>query len=89
MQIWIVMGSTGEYSDRGEWVVEAARTEEAAKARVTRLEGLLRELGAESGDYDTRRAARDGMRSHAEGDPHCDIDYTGTRYWFEPCELRD
>lgn len=87
-KVWIVMGSTGEYSDRGEWVVEAHANEDAAQARVVRLEALLREVGGADGqrlDYHARDAAAEVVRKHPEGDPECAIDYTGTRYWLTNC----
>jgi len=87
MKIWIVHGSTGEYSDRMEWIVEAHVTEEAAHARVKRLTELLQGMGSYD-TWDRRKAMEKAMREHPEGDPRCDIDYTGTSWYLSECELR-
>lgn len=79
-------GSTGEYSDRSEWVVEAHRTKEAAEARVVALEDKVR--GTEDLDYHERDKAVEVVRTAPDGDPNCSIDYTGTRYWCTECPLR-
>lgn len=46
-QIHIIHGSTGEWSDRVEWTIEAWRSEAAAKDRVVALTQRARELAAE------------------------------------------
>lgn len=84
-EIYIVQGSTGEYSDRHEWIVVAFANEDVAMARVERLEALLREFGTDDADWDDRRRAEEIIRTHAEGDPQCSIDYTGTRYFLTKC----
>jgi hypothetical protein len=91
MRIWIVHGSTGEYSDRGEWVVDAHRTEEAAQARVKALEAKLHASGIERMTRwdDDWLAAKQAFQSDPDGDPNFDIDYTGTSWYLSPCELRD
>lgn len=35
--IYVIIGSTGEYSDRDEWLVKAVTNEDRAKALVTAL----------------------------------------------------
>lgn len=87
--IWIVFGSTGEYSDRTEWMVDAWRSEDAAKARVTELEAMLLESGLQDADdryCDEYEAAIDALRAKM-GDPELSIYYTGTRYYFGQCQL--
>lgn len=80
--IWIVHGSTGEYSDRGEWVVCAYRSEGEAKAYVEFLGKKRQEVGPgryEDGwDYDLEEQVEAAMRAF---DPNFSEDYTGTR-WF-------
>lgn len=94
MKIWIVQGTSGEYSDRGEWIVDAWPTEDAAKARVAALDALLLEHGykhgggSSDGDYLTQRARMDAFKVLA-GDPCFSADYTGTSYWLTECELHD
>jgi hypothetical protein len=91
MKIWIVHGSAGEYSDRGEWVVDAWPSKEAAEARIAALEALLLEHGYKHGepdwnDWQGREAARERFRE-VSGDAHFSTDYTGTRYFLSSCEL--
>jgi hypothetical protein len=94
MKIWIVHGSAGEYSDRGEWLVEAHKTEDAAKARVAALDALLLEHGYKhgdgpnDGDWKARMARREAFAKLAR-DPRFSSDYTGTTYWVAECELID
>jgi hypothetical protein len=89
MKIWIVFGTTGEYSDRGEWPVDAYRTEEGAQARVKQLTEALQESGIERMDRwtDPWEKALDAFR--AAHDPQFSIDYTGTSWHIVACELRE
>jgi hypothetical protein len=89
VQIWIVHGSTGEYSDRQEWVVEAHSTEAAAQARIERLDQLMLETGVNTppSRYSDRSSMIKVMRDHAEGDPFFNCDYTGTSYYMSQCIL--
>lgn len=79
--LWIVTGSTGEYSDRCEWTVCAYRTyEEAekhqqlAQAEADRIEntGKDHHFYPEPNKYDSRMQ----------------MDYSGTSYGYEMIELR-
>lgn len=85
-KIWMVGGTSGEYSDRTEWVVDAWRSEAEAKARVEELKRRYLELGGDSmyriEDWDERQKTYDKMR---ETDPAFQADYTGTEWYV--CEL--
>lgn len=94
--IYVVCGSTGEYSDRTDWLVKAFRTEDAAKATIVRLSELARiyeQRRDAAGDtyYDlspsewTAKNAPDMLAA----DPKFDHDHTGTRYSYEAIELED
>lgn len=92
-KVWIVMGDTGEYSDRSEWVVEAHATEVAAQARVEALETMLREAGlsvsnSEIPDYHERNQAVEAIRGRPDGDPGLHVDYTGARYSLASCPFK-
>jgi len=83
-KIWMVGGSTGEYSDRQEWVVDAWRSEGKAQARVKHLEARMQELGVNT----LQRYSDKWNRACAEmvkDDPAFSCDYTGTSYYI--CEL--
>ncbi len=82
-KIWMVGGTTGEYSDRTEWVVDAWRSEVEAQARIAFLTNKMQELGiSRRMDYDIRQEAVEKMRQFDEAFSH---DYTGTSYYI--CEL--
>lgn len=88
--IYVVTGNTGEYSDYTDWIVCAYKSADAAKARVIELETLMKTLGpvTDSG-WDARRKLEDAMKKHEHGDQYFQVDYTGTRYGYEPVELKD
>ncbi len=81
MTIWLVMGATGEYSDRNEWPVKAF-TDKA------RAEALIEAASAQA------RAVEDARESRyhvAKGinpfDPNMQMAYTGTHYFYYETEL--
>lgn len=83
-KIWMVGGTTGEYSDRTEWVVDAWRTEQEAQNRVKFLKARMQELGLTGGNRHSEkyRTAEKEMRKE---DKAFQSDYTGTEYYL--CEL--
>lgn len=85
--VYLVYGSTGEYSDRSEWVVAAYVEEDAARQHAELANGQLREAGVHSDD---RRADHD-VREEFVGkfylDTECRIDYTGTSYGVQKVPL--
>lgn len=90
MKIYIVNGTTGEYSDRSEWAVEAWTTKEAAEARVRDLGDKLQASGVATLGYgDQKRAAEEKFRTDPDGDPGFSCDYTGTSWFVTECELRN
>lgn len=80
--IYVVVGTTGEYSDRSEWLVCAFVKEQDAKDLVVNASRRAQELAAtRSSQYSIERAAN-------EYDPKMEMDYTGTTYYYAPVELR-
>lgn len=77
-KVWIVQGTTGEYSDRSEWTVYAFHSEAEARAYVELLGVERQKLGDRPWDYAEGRTFDEGMRAF---DPGFEEDYTGTR-WF-------
>lgn len=80
-KVWIVMGSTGEYSDRTEWPVIAFSSEAAAKERIAALDARMQQMPEdwreERGKFGTE------IKAHmAPLDPGFSMDYTGTSYFF-------
>lgn len=89
--VWIVEGSTGEYSDRREWPVCAFTTEEKAKELVEELSGLARvaEQAGLNRDDDLWRDETPEFKKLQQKDPRASIDYTGTHYTAYPVEVRE
>ena len=75
-KVYVVMGSTGEYSDRSEWPVVAFMDEEKAKQRVIDAERKAKELEVTRKDrYRIEKGAN-------EFDAEMQMDYTGTSYFY-------
>jgi hypothetical protein len=92
--IYVVVGSTSEYSDRQEWVVGAYRNEENAQRRVVELDNLMRLYGYDSIENNTLKYEEldqllEAMRENPNGDSNFLIDYNGTRYYYYRIELKD
>lgn len=80
--VFVVVGSTGEYSDRSEWMVRAFLNRGAAEALVLRLAAWcdVRQCGENAADIvrpDEKPAEDPGFR----------CDYTGTRYSVAECPI--
>jgi len=84
--IYIVQGTTGEYSDRTEWLVRAFTREQDAKDEVGRLTHLWMGLRCEETWSEEGAAAEAEMRKH---DPGFCVDYTGTSWRVLECPLSD
>lgn len=91
--VYVVMGMTGEYSDRNEWPVVAFMDKAAAEARVTALDAWLREHRMHYDDnvrvpFEMRYADNDdGTRPRTPLDPNFGVDYTGTKYFIHEVPL--
>lgn len=81
--LYVVMGTTGEYSDRDEWPVAAYEEKELAELHVTLAEKRANELAA------AEWRSYDGPKKPNEYDPDMEMDYTGTRYFYYEVPLRD
>lgn len=88
--IWVVEGSTGEYSDHIEWPVKAFDDEGAANVFCERVSARYREIVALfPGGYLQWSRARYESDPVAlnELDPAMQMDYTGTNYLVYPIQL--
>ena len=80
-KVWIVMGSTGEYSDRREWPVIAFTAEAAAKEHIAVLDVRMQQMPQEW--REDRWEHEEKIKAHmAPLDPNFSMDYTGTSYFF-------
>jgi len=98
VNIYVVKGSTGEYSDRTEWLVKAFRTEQEAKDHIIAVEVYMKMHGinldgnVSNNDATGVSMSRWDMVQSVEGnpvDPNFQLDYTGTRYYVEQVELKE
>ena len=80
--VYILEGSTGEYSDRTEWQVAAYESEQDAIAKATELNTLARVVFADGEYYNL-------PQTHAicKLDPEFYMTYTGTDYTVYPVKL--
>ena len=82
--IYIVFGSTGEYSDHREWPVAAFLDESEAKEHVRRASLIAEAL------YKERKESNPGFSYEMSGspyDPNIEMDYYGGAlysYWTVP-----
>ncbi len=83
MKIYIVEGSTGEYSDRSEWVVCAFRSKEKAEELASKATLRAKELQGENWRYQSTED-----RGINEFDLEMNMDYTGTDYYVIETELK-
>lgn len=83
----IVTGSTGEYSDRREWLVQAHRTKAAARrhgiACQEAADALYRKYAPTEMDYDRIPDKANKF------DPRMGTDYTGTHYYVQTCPVSE
>lgn len=86
-KIFVIMGSTGEYSDRREWSVRAVSSKEAAISFVDQAEKIANEQEAikypPSGDTNWEHQPVSAL------DPNFKMDYTGTSYFYYEVDLFD
>ncbi len=98
LPLWVVQGTTGEYSDRKEWLVAACVSETAAQKLEDACVGWARALRIHSTDTDNmpgykaeaqlRDALRNGWVPEAPDQMIPSIDYTGVDYTHYKTELR-
>jgi hypothetical protein len=94
--IYVVRGTTGEHSDRVEWLVKAYRSEKAAKAEVARLSaaafGYEDRLNMADPNYSRRHNLSWVAEFHRRiglDDPQFRHDYTGTEYQCVAVAMED
>lgn len=93
MKIYIVSGSTGEYSDRTDWMVRAYASEDEAKRVVEEYSAKAKEVEVrcdlpedDPNHFDKSKRWRDDFK-WPHPDPDFQMDYTGTSYAYGEIEL--
>ena len=87
MKIYIVEGSTGEYSDHCEWAVKAFVSEQKAKDLVTKASEVANEIFACSELDRSDIKYVDRWKATNPFDLGMQMDYNGTRYKYYDIEL--
>lgn len=84
MKIYVVFGTSGEYSDRREWPVKAFKSKEQAEVLVINATQEANRIFSANGDkyYDW-----DNEKDPNKYDPEMDMDYTGASYYIAEVEL--
>ena len=91
-KVYVLYGTTGEYSDKSTWSIGAYLCKDKAVARMDLLNGILiqHKVHWDSSIYvdrDLIGLVLNEMKSHPDGDPNLHIDYTGTKYEIEEIQL--
>jgi hypothetical protein len=90
MTIYIVMGKTGEYSDRSEWPVVAYPSYSEAQNHVLLATEQARLIESKrEHQYDYISDDEDNNDEKNPYDPKMKIDYNGTRYYVMEVDLLD
>lgn len=87
MKIYIVEGSTGEYSDRRNWNVIAYTNKQEAEDHAFNATKRAKEIFPFREDFWEYNRSEFPDRLKNEFDPRMDMDYTGTDYYVTEVEL--
>jgi hypothetical protein len=83
-KVYVVCGSTGEYSDHAEWLVAAYTNEKDAQRHVLLAAQEADCIKEERGNRYT--SPREGSNRF---DANMRMDYTGTSYYYDTTELHE
>ena len=79
--LYVVMGVTGEYSDRSDWPVQAYRTEHEAQERIKALDAKAILLNLHTSNLKDRYNTTARAALLRVDDPNCEhVDYTGVSW---------
>lgn len=83
IQVYVVMGSTGEYSDRSEWAVCAYQDKSKAEQHADHAKLIAHKIFRNG---DERYEDLDNKNAY---DPYMRMQYTGTDYYVLSVDLLD
>ncbi len=93
-KVYILYGETGEYSDKSTWAVGAYLCKDKASARLDFLNQVLKDNDIYKHkhqdvmcDGSVVARAKEQMVSHPDGDVNLCVDYTGSCYKIQECDL--
>lgn len=83
--VYLVRGTTGEYSGKADWTVRSFEDESEANTFVTKANDWLRERGMWSeGKITASYRERDAAKAKCPFDDQISISYTGSAYGVFP-----
>lgn len=81
-EIYVVIGSTGEYSDHTYWFVHGYLDKKEAEEHASKANAWLVQKGLHS-DHGRRYDGGPWDKHYSPYDPDLRVDYTGARYGVE------
>jgi len=88
MKVYIVFGTTGEYSDRTEWPVCGYRNEDVARKHADDAM-IWAHLLKEKVDDEGKSVFEAREQLISPYDKHISMDYTGTDYYVVEVDIMD
>ena len=88
-KIFVVQGSTGEYSDRTEWNVAAYAAKEMAERHVLLVQQWLADEIKGRDYWSMNWDEREALTQRNPYDSHMSFDYSGTSYWVAEVDFRN
>lgn len=89
-KIYVVKGTTGEWSDRVEWLAKAFRTEKAAQEFILYLEEKYQSFNQGKRGFNRSEKEEKALNKlMCSLDPRFHEDYTGTSWYYREVELVD
>lgn len=83
-EVHLVFGTTGEYSDRSEWLVGAFSTVDAAQNHIEALTKVYHQFDRVRCGYNRKKEEMTLLaEALKELDPSFREDYTGTAWYYE------
>ena len=94
--VWVLRGTTGEYSDRTDWIVAAYKKEDDAVKTQQDLSDLFAKMWKEVNGYwwevefneTTPEPIKTLWDTIKKIDSQITVDYTGVSWWVTEVELR-
>lgn len=87
--IYLVIGSTGEYSGHTEWNVKAFTSKEKAWSFLESLEATIKSAAPDCPEFYETNQRNALEKALIDLDPKVQVDYTGITYEIEEIELEE
>lgn len=91
-KVYIILGTSGSFSEKVEWIFKGVQTEKRAEEIVGELDTKLLELGlCCTLNYPTSHLDKEAEAKVREtlGDPRYQAGHGGSQYWWEEVEVEE